>query len=130
MLACGCAIPSVGEQLPRIFAARGRVQRRRLPWPIVHADFDRLQRRPVIQHDAEHLVPAAVAGDARDERLQLHVGDRGLDPLHVAIDDLAPHGAVPPSLELAEVLFLLDVDLGEPFDVGHSVPSRNDEPER
>src|SRR5207249_9633768 len=47
----------------------------------------------LFRSDARHLVRAAVLGDARHERLQLHVRDGGLIQPHFAIDHLAPHGA-------------------------------------
>ena len=56
-----CSFPDVSEQLPGVFAAGGRVQRRRLPRAIIHSDLDQFKRRSVIQCDTQHFVPAAVA---------------------------------------------------------------------
>ena len=68
-------------------------------WTVVHANLDRLQWRPIVQHDTKHFVPAAVAGDACDERLQLHVGDRSLLPLHLTADHFTFQRAVPAGLD-------------------------------
>src|SRR5258707_865180 len=122
--------PHVSEQLPGVLAAGGRIQFRRLPRAVIHADFDRLERRPVIQYDTEPLVPAAFAGDASDERLQLHVGDRLFLPLRFAVDRFAPQRAVPAGLELADIGVFLKMDAGEPFDLRHSVPARNEQAKR
>ena len=53
--------PRVGEQLPRILAVGRRIDRRRLPRAVVDFDLDRLDRRAIVQDDAEHFVPVAVA---------------------------------------------------------------------
>ena len=106
------------------------IHRRGPPRAIIHADFDRLDRRPIVKHDAEHFVPAAVARDAGDERLQLHVGDRSLFPFHLAADRLAFQRSIPARLELSEIRIFLYVDVGEPFDVGHSVPTGNQQAKR
>ena len=70
------------------------------------------------------LCRAPSSRDARDERLQLHVRDGGLGPLHLAVDHLAAQRAVPARLILAEVLDLLHVDFRQPLDVGDAVPAR------
>ena len=43
------------------------IERRQLPRSLIDFNFDGLDRRPVIQHNAERFVPVAVFGDARDE---------------------------------------------------------------
>ena len=75
-------------------------------------------------------MPVAFTGDTRNERLQLHVGNRSLFPLHLSVDHFALQCAVPTRLKFAEVLIFLHVDLGEPLDIGHAVPSRHDQSQR
>ena len=98
----------IGEQLPGIFAAGGRIDRRRLPRTVVHVDFDRLRCGvPSFSTTPSTLCRLPASVDARDERLQLHVGDRRLFPFHLAVDHLAAQRAVPARLILAEILILL-----------------------
>src|SRR5438552_9959729 len=65
--------PDVREQLPRILAISSGIQRRRLTWSLVDADFDGLDRSAVVQHNTEHFVPVVVSDDARTELLKLPV---------------------------------------------------------
>src|SRR5262249_35829513 len=72
----------------------------------------------------------AVGRHTRDERLELHPGDGGFLPLHLAVDHLPLERPVPPCLELAEVLLFLYVDLRQPLHIGDAVPAGHDQAKR
>src|SRR5262245_11466808 len=69
----------------------------------------------------------AVSRDAGDERLQLHMRNRRLIPLHLAVNHFAPDSSVPAGLVLSEELFFLDVNLRKPLHVRNAVPTRHEQ---
>ena len=131
MLTRGGVVPRVVKELPPVPLTRCcRVERCRLPRAVIYPHLNRPDGRAVVQHHTEHVVPATVGGHPCDERLQPHLSDCRLFPLHLAVNHLALQGPVPAGLVLPEVLILLDVDLGEPLHVWRTVPPRDQQPER
>src|SRR5262249_35971059 len=98
-----------------------------LPLFFIDFYFNGLDRRAIIQNYAEHFMARAVLCDARNVRLQLHVRDGDLVPLHFFVDHLASYGAVPSRLIFSEVLFFLNVNLRQPLHIGDTVPARHDQ---
>ena len=109
-----------------------RIERSLLPRAFVDLHFHRLQRRAVVQHEAEDLMRVALLPHARDRRFQMDPRDLGLHPLRARVGILtraadADDRPVPAGLVVAEIAVFLQVNLGEPFHVGNAVPARHDQ---